>query len=177
MLIPFHIREAMYTDVAILSDLGRRTFFETYASYNTPENMVKYVTENFSVEALEQELNEEKNSFFLISNSQTAIGYAKMRKGGHAPEINGNCIEIERIYILREFQGLKAGAALIRHCIKYAASRECDIIWLGVWENNLSAIGFYEGQGFHKCGMHNFILGEDEQVDYLMVRQVRDSEF
>ena len=42
------------------------------------------------------------------------------------------------------------------------------LIWLGVWEHNVSAIRFYERNQFQLFGKHSFILGSDEQTDLLM---------
>ncbi len=43
-----------------------------------------------------------------------------------------------------------------------------NYIWLEVWENNISAIKFYERQGFIKFDIHVFKLSDDEQTDNLM---------
>ena len=41
-------------------------------------------------------------------------------------------------------------------------------LWLGVWEKNEGAIRFYERNGFCKIGAHSFLLGDEEQTDFLM---------
>jgi ribosomal protein S18 acetylase RimI-like enzyme len=45
-------------------------------------------------------------------------------------------------------------------------------VWLGVWEANEKAIGFYRSQGFEVFGAHTFRLGGEEQRDLLMRRPV-----
>ncbi|NND10262.1 MAG: GNAT family N-acetyltransferase, partial [Flavobacteriaceae bacterium] len=41
-------------------------------------------------------------------------------------------------------------------------------LWLGVWEKNLKAIEFYKRHGFTKFGEHPYLIGEDEQYDWMM---------
>jgi ribosomal protein S18 acetylase RimI-like enzyme len=43
-------------------------------------------------------------------------------------------------------------------------------LWLGVWEHNLRAIGFYRKRGFVQCGAQPFLLGTDLQTDWIMNR-------
>ena len=47
-----------------------------------------------------------------------------------------------------------------------------EYVWLGVWEENTRAIGFYERQGFVAFDKHIFRLGQDEQTDIMMKRPV-----
>jgi len=81
---------------------------------------------------------------------------------------NDNALEIERIYVLQEFQGKKVGQLLYLHAIKVAEGLSADYVWLGVWEKNFRAIAFYKKNGFVAFDQHVFILGDDRQIDILM---------
>ncbi len=45
-------------------------------------------------------------------------------------------------------------------------------LWLGVWERNERAVGFYERMGFTKAGTHEFLMGAERQTDHLMRREL-----
>ncbi len=45
-----------------------------------------------------------------------------------------------------------------------------NFIWLGVWNQNLSAILFYEKNEFSMFDRHHFLLGTDLQTDIMMKR-------
>lgn len=60
------------------------------------------------------------------------------------------------------------GKYLMKHAIKIAIKRRKKYIWLGVWEKNEKALCFYKKQGFYKIGEHSFFMGDDEQTDYIM---------
>ncbi len=77
-------------------------------------------------------------------------------------------IEIERIYVLKEFHGNKVGQILYDKAIEVARQKNADYVWLGVWEENPRAINFYKKNGFVEFDKHIFKLGEDEQTDIMM---------
>ena len=55
---------------------------------------------------------------------------------------------------------------------KAARDFEGRHIWLGVWERNLRAIGFYEKAGFVDVGSTVYMVGPDRQVDRVLVTGV-----
>ncbi len=79
-----------------------------------------------------------------------------------------NYLEIERIYVLKEYHGKKVGQLLYENAIKIAKSKNAEYVWLGVWEKNPRAIRFYEKNGFVAFDKHIFKLGNDKQTDIMM---------
>ncbi|MFZ7104369.1 MAG: GNAT family N-acetyltransferase [Peptococcaceae bacterium] len=77
-------------------------------------------------------------------------------------------LEIERIYVEKEFQGNGLGRVLMNKAIDTACAREKAYIWLGVWERNDKAISFYKKSRFYKTGTHSFFMGSEEQTDFVM---------
>ena len=49
-----------------------------------------------------------------------------------------------------------------------ANARGKRYVWLGVWEKNEKALAFYKKHGFYRIGAHPFFVGNDEQTDYIM---------
>jgi len=52
----------------------------------------------------------------------------------------------------------------------------CDVVWLGVWEQNNRALAFYQKFGFKKTGDHIFCVGDDPQRDVILSRAVEGKE-
>ena len=73
------IKPATKTDVLLLSELSTQTFYETYASFNTKENMESYVKNNFNVEVLKKNFDEPNAHFFIAYAEDIPVGYAKLR--------------------------------------------------------------------------------------------------
>ena len=167
------IREASTEDAALIADLSRHTFIETFASQNTVEDMEKFMAETFTTNALMEEVGAMNNLFFLCYKGIEPIGYAKLREGEIIENLATiNAIEVARIYVLQNVIGKGAGKLLMQQCIATAKKRKKEIIWLGVWEKNQRAIEFYRKFGFEKFGEHAFVLGNDVQTDWLMKKEL-----
>ena len=58
--------------------------------------------------------------------------------------------------------------------IAMARERGKEYIWLGVWEHNQRARRFYMRNGFYQIGSHSFIMGDDDQTDHLMRKDLKE---
>lgn len=102
-------------------------------------------------------------------HNKNVIGYLKLNSGQSQTELQDNeALEIERIYVLKDFHGKKVGQALYQKAIQVARQVKAPYVWLGVWEKNTRALGFYRQNGFAEFDKHIFRLGNEEQTDLLM---------
>lgn len=167
------IRIATEMDAALIADISRQTFYETFASQNTAENMDKFMNTQFAKAKLMAELNDPENIFLLAYQDEQLAGYVKLRDSQHPEHLeNSAAIEIVRIYSTSSMIGKGIGKVLMQACIDIAKKRDKAIVWLGVWERNQRAIDFYTRWGFEKFGEHDFILGSDVQRDWLMKKHI-----
>ncbi len=159
------------SDVQELRDLAHDTFIEAFGALNSASDMAIYVTKAFDIKTVLSELNNPNSEFFFVMYNKKVIGYLKINEGPAQTEDNfDDAIEVERIYILPSFQGMKIGEELINKAINIAKRKDKKLIWLGVWDQNKNAIRFYQKHGFKAFNTHNFMLGNDEQTDVLMRR-------
>lgn len=163
------IRKVNIQDVETLKEIGRLTFSETFSSENSEEDMREYLKKEFSTEKLKTELTDKNAEFYFAELDDKVIGYLKVNFGQSQTEIKDkNALEIERIYVLKEFHGKKIGQILYDKAIELAKEKNVEYVWLGVWEQNPRAIRFYEKNGFVAFDKHIFKLGKDEQTDIMM---------
>ena len=66
-----------------------------------------------------------------------------------------SAIEIARLYAGQHWIGAGIGALLMQRCL-VEARRGPRTIWLGVWERNVRAIGFYQRWHFSIVGSQPF---------------------
>jgi ribosomal protein S18 acetylase RimI-like enzyme len=157
-----------------LQQIGRQTFSETFAESNSAENMAKYLEEAYSYEKLSAELNDPNSLFYFAMMGQDVIGYLKLNVGASQTEVKDNdALEIERIYVLKSFQGKRVGQLLFDKAIEIAKAQHVAYVWLGVWEENKKAIQFYTRNGFVEFDQHVFVLGDEAQTDIMMKLQLR----
>lgn len=160
-------------DIEQLRRISMETFLEAFAAQNAREHMDDYLAEAMSVAKLLGELRETASRFFFAYQGQDLIGYLKVNFGDAQTErVDGDAMEIERIYVYAKVHGTGVGQALLDRAIDMAKGAGVTTVWLGVWEHNLKAVRFYQKNGFEKFGEHIFQLGNDAQVDILMKRPV-----
>ena len=167
------IQKVSLDEIEQLEEIGRLTFTETFAAENREENMRAYL-EGFSTDKLRSQLTNKNSEFYFAVIDGKIMGYLKINFGQAQTEIkDDNSLEIERIYVLKEFHGKKVGQELYKKAIEIAKRRDLDYVWLGVWEKNPRAIRFYEKNGFREFDRHIFKLGNDPQTDIMMKLPIR----
>ena len=163
------IKKCTIEDFEILRELSIKTYYETFAHLNTPEDMEAYLEDAFNKDKLRHELCDPNSLFFLLFVNERPAGYLKLNETPSQTDINDNeSLEIERIYVTSEFQGTGVGKYLMELAIAIATGYGKQYAWLGVWEKNEKAIRFYKKNGFYEIGTHPFIMGKDVQTDYIM---------
>lgn len=167
------IRGAGTEDIALLVELGKKTFYEAFHEQNTEEDMRLFLEEKFTNAVLAEEMREAGALFFVAWWEGKAVGFSKVREGHEPPELSDTkALEVERIYVDKDYQGKKIGMYLMENNLDYGKRNGYAVIWLGVWEHNSKAIRFYESKNFRTFGSHGFMLGNDLQTDILMKRML-----
>lgn len=165
------IKPCSLKNVRELQAISIETFTETFKEQNTAENLAAYLEKAYPLDALEQELSTTASRFFFVYWKKKIAGYLKVNTDSAQTESMGSsALEIERIYVKKEFHRLSLGKALLDKAFELAFAEKMTAIWLGVWEENKNAIGFYQNKGFVQTGAHPFFMGDDEQVDLIMTK-------
>ena len=168
------IRKVVSSEIAELRDVSVRTFFETFSEHNSASDMQKYLDNSLSLKQLSDELTDENSEFHFAIYENEVIGYLKVNHRDSQTELKEEySLEIERIYVFKEFHGKAVGQLLFERALQIANQKEVGYVWLGVWEKNPRAIAFYKKNGFEEFDKHIFRLGEDDQTDIMMRLKVR----
>ncbi len=167
------IKKAKPEDADILAKLGKRTFTEAYAGKIPKQALKKYVLGNFSHKAIALELALKNSSFSIAYKEKTPAGYSKINisRNVHG-EKDSRCSELERVYVLKEFQGQGIGNALLKKFEHAAKKRGNTFVWLGTWEKNKRSISFYKRHGYTKFSSHTFAIGTIKQRDFLLKKSL-----
>ena len=160
--------------LAMLQQLSKQTFADTYAQYNTEEDMRNYIATEFSDEKLLADINSRYVAFYFAMEGNEPVGFIKVNYAPSQTDVNDiNSLELERIYVLKEHQGKKIGQFLLDAALGITKENDLDYLWLGVWDKNTNAQQFYAKNGFTAFGTHDFMLGSDRQRDILLKLSVR----
>ena len=164
------IRTATAADAAVVADLARRTFYDTFAATNDPADMALHLETAYSVEKQTLEITDRDMTTLLVEEGGVAIAYAQIR-ADHVPDcVTGpDPIEWWRFYLDRAWHGRGVAQRLMDQVKHVARGRGAKTLWLGVWEKNDRARAFYAKCGFADAGEHIFLFGTDPQTDRVMV--------
>ena len=170
------IRRGEVGDARLISALATVTFFEAYFEQDDPPDLANYLAESFTADQIADELADPGTHFFLIHRGRPAVGYAKIRDTEpHASVTSRNAIELQRIYAVERVWGCGVGEKLLTHCIDFACERGKDVLWLGVWEQNLRAIRFYEKYGFTRVGTLEFPYADSLGINAVMQLELNNA--
>ncbi|MGB5553075.1 MAG: N-acetyltransferase [Flavobacteriaceae bacterium] len=163
------LQEFTEDSIDTLVNISKTTFSDAFKKDNDPQDFKTYIETAFDRSKLKEELLNENSDFYLVTSNARPAAYFKLNQHTAQTDLKlPEALELERIYVLQEFQGQKIGQWMLDEIKKIAAEAKKEFIWLGVWEKNTKAITFYEKNGFSKFGMHPYYIGKDKQMDWMM---------
>lgn len=157
------------SDIDRLLEIAKTTFVDAFEKDNDPVDFKAYIDSTFTEKNIQDQLKTPASTFYFVFMDDELVGYFKLNEHDAQTDIKTKeSIELERIYVLQDFQGKQIGKLMLQKAIKLAAEKRKEYIWLGVWEKNFDAIRFYQKHNFKKFATHPYFIGKDEQTDWLM---------
>jgi ribosomal protein S18 acetylase RimI-like enzyme len=168
------LRLATTDDARLLAAAAARFFADTFGAANRPDDLDSYLAEAFSETQQLAELSAPDTRLLLaMDEDDHIVGYVHVRLDAPPPPeafiTREPAAEIARLYADRDWHGHGLGKLLMDAAVETARAAGADVLWLGVWEHNARAIGFYAKMGFQIVGAKDFVLGNDRQRDHVMV--------
>jgi len=167
------IRNAGPTDVDLLVELGKLSFYEAFSEETAPDDMTDHLQTAFEVEDIKAQLNSDQSIFIILEIDASAAGYAYLQ-----PETPPDCvkgpdtIQLVRLYLRRKYYGRDVGNTLMKACLEEARLRGYRSVWLSSWELNHRANSFYKKWEFEIVGRAKFKVGSDIQDDFIFARRI-----
>lgn len=169
----YTIKPITTSDVEKLQKVSRETFKATFDPYTAPNDMVRFLEEDYETVKLVKEIENPNSRFYFLMVQNEIAGYLKINVGDAQTEhLRENALEVERIYLRSRFQHRGLGNVLLDFAEKTAREEGKDYMWLGVYEKNVPAQHFYKRHGFSKVSQHTFQVGSDPQTDWLLVKKL-----
>ena len=168
------IRHAVSEDAASLAEFGARTFYETFAADNTPEDMARHLASAWNPALQRAEIADPQiDTLLAVDDSGRFAGFAQLQ-AGRAPACvaTHQPVELKRFYVDKPWQGRGVARDLMAAVERAARARGARELWLGVWERNQRAQAFYRRCGFRPVGTQIFVVGSDPQTDQVMLKEI-----
>jgi GNAT superfamily N-acetyltransferase len=168
-------RDAGPADAALLSDLSRRTFVETFGHLYRPEDLEAFLAK-LSEAAWRGELEQPGFQVRLAEADGEAAGFAKLAPVSLPVEPQGPALELRQLYLLRPWHGLGISHALMDWVLGEARRHGAEELFLSVWSENHRARRFYERYGFAFVGPYAFMVGEQADEDHILRLDLKEQE-
>lgn len=172
---PIKIQKANLKDAEYIAYLGQITFTETFGHYfKNKKDLLDYYERTFTISKIQNSLKKGNNVFWLAYYNKTPVGYAKIKIRSKSEFLNSDySSQLQKIYILKDFQSKKIGQKMQQEIIKEAIYNGSESIWLSVLNSNKKAIEFYEKQSFSKIGEHDFDIGQERFHFFVMNKSLK----
>lgn len=159
------IRQVQTHEVETLLTIARQTFIETYIDSTSIEDLNKYFEQAMTYDIFEQNLLTNDSRYYFIEVEKQIAGYLKLVD-------KDTKLLLQRIYVLSDFHSIGVGQKLMDYSLTVAKELNKHEVYLGVWSGNKKAIEFYLKNNFKPYATREFPLGECEQTDFLMRREI-----
>jgi diamine N-acetyltransferase len=156
------IERANLNHAYLLKDLGEKSFVESHGKSASKADIEFYVSKSYGLTKIRKELLDDKNIFHMIYCNDQPVGYSKIILNAQHQNINSdNSTKLERLYLLKEYYGLKFGLKLFEFIINLSKKNGQEGMWLFVWIKNDRALNFYRAAGFSIIGNTDFKISEN----------------
>lgn len=165
------IRRAGSADAVAISEIGRRTFVETFAHLYRPEDLAAFLADDHGPGRAAADLADPRKALWLVESGGEAIGYALAGpcELPH-PQVTPGCGELKRFYLAAAWQGRGLGERLFAEVMAWLEANFAGDLWIGVWSENYGAQRFYARHGFAKAGEYDFRVGEQLDHEFILRR-------
>lgn len=170
------LRPATAADIDQLSELGARTFVDTFVhGFGIPypqADLDRFIEGAFGKAALTANLADPAQGWWAAESPEGRIeGFANIGPCTLPhPDADPRNGELKRLYIGREAQGKGVGTGLLHIALDAMAARFEGPEWIGVWSGNDKAVRLYAHYGFHPVGEYKFAVGDWLDDEFILRR-------
>lgn len=165
------VRRAGSADAEALSDIGARTFVETFGHLYPREDLAQYLKEAYALERTHRDLADETKGSWLVEANGKVVGFALAGPCALPhPEVTAACGELKRCYLLKGWQSGGLGSRLFAVVMDWLLANGRRDVWVGVWSENFGAQRFYRRHGFEVAGEYGFKVGDTVDRELIMRR-------
>jgi ribosomal protein S18 acetylase RimI-like enzyme len=147
---------------AALRAMARACFADTFSRFYDPQPFAHFLDEVYGDAGhMARDLLDPDIEWFAAATGEAIIGYAKLRPlAAPAPRPRANALELQQIYVLREWHGRGIAERLMGWALDRSRALGAPELYLTVFDHNERAKRFYARHGFVEVGRCTFRLGD-----------------
>lgn len=167
------IYQATLKDIPIIQEIARVTFPVTYRDIITPEQNDFMMEMMYSTDSLTRQMEVEHHTYLIACLDGKPAGYVSVQPLTEKEE-GMDVVELQKIYVLPEFQGKHIGKFLFNEAEKFIKRLHPTPCMMELHVNRHNrALGFYEHQGMRKLRQGDYPIGNNFFMnDYIMGKEL-----
>lgn len=146
------IKPVTVNDVELLRAVALQSYREHYL-HLWYDNGAQYIAENFNLQQLTEELQDDNARFFMVYTQNDPCGFIKVNIDAPLNDVT-NALELERIYFKQSAGGKGLGGQAVEYVFALAKKLGKQLVWLKVMDTSTKPMAFYERMGFKVCGTY-----------------------
>jgi ribosomal protein S18 acetylase RimI-like enzyme len=163
------IRGAQASDASCLAVLATQVWLHTYATAGISPEIANYTLTQLTPEKYLSVLDDASSHLLVAECGGNLIGFTVVKFGEQCPASSKSCAELQTLYVQEHFVGQGVGRMLLQAAEAKAYSQARTPLWLTVNVSNANAIAFYSCQSYTKVGTANFVLGESQHENHVLI--------
>jgi GNAT superfamily N-acetyltransferase len=167
-------RNAGPADAGLMSDLGAKTFTETFGHLYKPEDLAAFLLTH-RAECWRAELSDSAFIVRLVEDGGQPAAYVKLGPPSLPFEPRRPSVELRQFYVLKPWQGSGVAKELMGWAISEARARGAGDLYLSVFTDNHRARRFYARYGFEFVSTYAFIVGNHADEDHILRLSLEDA--
>lgn len=126
--------------IQITADLANEIWHEVYQRYYPAKQLNALIEEQQSVDAIENDLDNDVN-YFLVFLGDKVIGY-------YAWKMEGTGLHLMHLYLKPEYRGKAMGRDIVSTCERLARAEGRGRVWCNVHAKALPVQQFFKARGY-----------------------------
>jgi len=134
-----------------------------------------YLNQYFSPERFKEEFGNPDFLFYVIYHDGAPAGFLKLNMRSSMECHSGRCMEIERIYLVKEAVNKGIGSQVMNAVEKIGKDRKLSTLLLKVMDSSAQAIAFYKKIGYVISGTYRLPFSQMKthlRGMYLMKKEI-----
>jgi ribosomal protein S18 acetylase RimI-like enzyme len=167
----------------VIAGVGRTSFTDAFGPlFISKEELKNYLDHTYAISKVAAGLRKESNAFYVAVDGERPVGFVKLKRNSLNTQIDSLAqMELQKIYVLKEYHGSGAAAGLMNAAVQLAKEDRAEHLWLDTYIGNDRGIRFYEKNGFKIAGKHHFTIGtqtfEYHLMDLLVIKEDNHSSY
>lgn len=163
------LRDAAPADAALLSELGARSFVETFGHLYDPTDLAAFL-KTHNPDDWHAALTDRATRVMIAETHGDVAGYARVGSPTLPFAAEGHPVELHQFYVLTPWQGSGLAQRMMDWVLAMGRALGGDAMYLSVFSDNTRARAFYERHGFTFVQRYAFMVGSHEDEDHILRR-------